>query len=59
MTFVWFLFPLTVPAAFKSFLLHMFMKAPESMTNSLSSGSIEDGAGRHKTSEGEENSALF
>ena len=30
----------------------------ESTTNSLSSGLIEDGAGRHQTSEGEKNVAL-
>ena len=31
---------------------------PESTTNSLSSGFVEDGAGRHQTSEGEKNAAL-
>ena len=37
------------------FLLIMCIDAPESTTNSLSSGLIVDGAGRHLFSEGEEN----
>ena len=46
-------------AEFKSFLLIMCIDAPEATTNSLSSGFIVDGAGRHQTSEGEKNVALF
>ena len=61
MTFVGVLETLTVSnsAAFKSFLLSMCMEAPESTTNSLSSGLIDNGAGRHHTSEGEKNVALI
>ena len=36
----------------------MCIEAPESATIVLSSGFVEDGAGRHPTSEGEENVAL-
>ena len=42
-------------AEFKSFLLIMCIDAPESTTNSLSSGLGFDGAGRHHFSEGEKN----
>ena len=42
-----------------SFLLIMCIDAPESTTNSLSSGLRVDGAGRHKFSEGEKNAVLF
>ena len=45
-------------AEFKSFLLIMCIDAPESTTNSLSSGLRGDGAGRHLFSEGEKN-AVF
>ena len=37
----------------------MCIDAPESTTNSVSSGSRVDGAGRHQFSEGEKNVALF
>ena len=43
---------------FKSFLLIMCIDAPESTTNSLSSGLRIDGAGRHQFSEGEKNAVL-
>ena len=43
------------PAEFKSFLLIMCIDAPESTTNSLSSGFRVDGAGKHLFSEGEKN----
>ena len=44
----------------KSFLLIMCTDAPESTTNSLSSGLRVDGAGRHQLSEGEKNApSLF
>ena len=46
-------------AEFKSFLLIMCIDAPESTTNSLSSGLRFDGAGKHQFSEGEKNAALF
>ena len=46
-------------AEFKSFLLIMCIDAPESATNSLSSGPRVDGAGRHQFSDGEKNVALF
>ena len=36
----------------------MCIEAPESATHSLSCGFVEDGAGRHQTSEGEKNVAL-
>ena len=45
-------------ADFKSFLLIMCIDAPESTTNSLSSGLIVDGAGRHLFSESEKNAVL-
>ena len=45
-------------AEFKSFLLIVCIDAPESTTNSLSSGLRVDGAGRHQFSEGEKN-AVF
>ena len=45
-------------AEFKSFLLIMCIDAPESTTNSLSSGLRVDGAGRHQFSEGEKNAVL-
>ena len=38
-------------AEFWSFLLCMCIEAPESTTNTLPSGFVEDGAGRHQTSE--------
>ena len=37
----------------------MCIDAPESTTNSLSSGSIVDGEGTHQFSEGEKNAVLF
>ena len=37
----------------------MCIDAPESTTNSLSSGLIADGAGKHQFSEGEKNVVLF
>ena len=49
----------SISAEFKSFLLIMCIDAPESTTNSRSSGSRFDGAGRHQFSEGEKNAALF
>ena len=45
-------------AEFESFLLIMCIDAPESTTNSLSSGLIVDGEGRHQFSEGEKNVVL-
>ena len=45
----------SISAEFKSFLLIICIDAPESTTNSLSSGLIVDGAGRHQFSEGEKN----
>ena len=49
----------SISASFKSFLLIMCIDAPESTTNSRSSGLRFDGAGRHQFSEGEKNAALF
>ena len=49
----------SISAEFKSFLLIMCIDVPESTTNSLSSGSRFDGAGRHPFSEGEKNAVLF
>ena len=49
----------SVSAKFKSFLLIMCIDAPESTTNSLSSGLRFDGASKHLSSEGEKNAALF
>ena len=43
---------------FKTFLLIMCIDAPESTTNSLSSGLRVDGAGRHQFWEGEKNAVL-
>ena len=48
----------SISASLKSFLLIMCIDAPESTTNSLSSGFNVD-AGRHLLSEGEKNVALF
>ena len=48
-----------ISASFKSFLLIICIDAPESTTNSRSSGLRFDGAGRHLFSEGEKNVALF
>ena len=48
----------SISASFKSFLLIMCIDAPESTTNSRSSGLRVD-AGRHLFSEGEKNVALF
>ena len=48
----------SISAEFKSFLLIICIDAPESTTNSLSSGLRVD-AGRHLFSEGEKNAALF
>ena len=45
-------------AEFKSFLLIMCIDAPGPTTNSLSSGLIVDGDGRHQFSEGEKNAVL-
>ena len=61
MTFVGFLVARIVSssAGFKSFLLSMCKGAPESTTNSLSSCLKNDGEGRHQTSEGEKDGALF
>ena len=42
-----------------SFLLSKSIDAADSTTNSLSSGLILDGAGIHKSNEGEKNVALF
>ena len=39
----------------KPFLLIMCIDAPESTTNSLSSGLVVDGEGRHQFSKGEKN----
>ena len=47
-----------ISALLKSFLLIMCIDAPESTTNSLSSGLRVDGAGRHQFSEGEKNAIL-
>ena len=49
----------SISASLKSFLLIICIDAPESTTNSLSSGLRVDGAGRHLFSEGEKNAALF
>ena len=49
----------SISASLKSFLLIMCIDAPESTTNSLSSGLRFDGAGRHLFSEGKENTASF
>ena len=48
----------SISAEFKSFLLIMCIDAPESTTNSRSSGLRFDGAGRHLFSKGEKNVAL-
>ena len=40
-------------AEFRSFLLSMCIENPEFTTNYLSSGFVEDGAGKHRTAEGE------
>ena len=48
----------SISALLKSFLLIMCIDAPESTTNSLSSGLRVD-AGRHLFSEGEKNAALW
>ena len=45
-------------AELKSFLLSMYIDAPESTANSLSSSFFKDGAGNDQTSEGEKNVAL-
>ena len=49
----------SISAEFKSFMLITRIDAPESTTNSLSSGLRVDGPGRHLFSEGEKNAALF
>ena len=49
----------SISEEFKSFLLIICIDAPESTTNSRSSGLRFDGAGRHLFSEGEGNAALF
>ena len=49
---------ISISASLKSFLLIMCINAPESATNSLSSGLRVDCAGRHQFSEGEKNAAL-
>ena len=46
-------------AELRSSLLSMCIEAPESITNSLSSNFITDGAGRHQTSAGEKNSFVL
>ena len=43
---------------FRSFLLRMCIEAPESTTNSPSSGVVKDGAGRHQSSESDKNATL-
>ena len=48
----------SISVLLKSFLLIMCIDAPESTTNSRSSGLRVDGAGRHLFSEGEKNVAL-
>ena len=48
----------SISASLKSFLLIMCIDAPESTTNSLSSGLRVDGARRHLFSEGENNAAF-
>ena len=45
-------------AEFRSFLLSVFIDAPDSIANPLSSGFVEDGAGNDQTSDGEWNVAL-
>ena len=45
-------------AEFRSLLLSMCIDALELTINSLSCGSIQDGEGRHQTSEGEKNVAV-
>ena len=61
MTVVGFLDSLTVSISSecRSFLLNMCMDAPESTTNSLSSGFVEDDAVKHRTSESEWNECGF
>ena len=49
----------SISAEFKSFLLIMCIDAPESTTNSRSSGLRFDGAGKHQFSEGGKDAALF
>ena len=49
----------SISAEFKSFLLIMCTDAPESTTNSRSSGLRFDGANRHLFSEDEKNAASF
>ena len=49
----------SISTEFKSFLLIMYIDAPESTTNSRSSGLRFDGAGRHQFSESDKNAALF
>ena len=49
----------SISASLKSFLLIICIDAPESTTNSRSSGLRVDGAGRHQFSEGEKNAVLF
>ena len=49
---------ISILALLKSFLLIMCIDSPESTTNSLSSGLIVDGEGRHQVSEGEKNVVL-
>ena len=49
----------SISPEFKSFLLIMCIDAPESTTNSRSSGLRIDGAGKPVRSEGEKNAALF
>ena len=51
------IFEVSNSAEFRSFLLNMCIDAPESTTNSLSSGFIADGAGRHQTSVSEKKEA--
>ena len=49
---------ISISEEFKSLLLIMCIDAPESKTNSLSSGLRVDGAGKHQFSEFEKNAAL-
>ena len=49
----------SISASLKSFLLIMCIDAPESTTNSLSSGLRVDGASKHPFSEGEKNAAFI